>query len=209
MKKIGRHFHNKRPDLFRLNDRVVQIRINFNGKPVKTVNLSDTMGWHKITLPRRAFRWLTIELTGIRIGDGKDNDICLSELALYSRGQKVDFQMPRAVIYQLSSCCGGTGWLINRAGRVLTKSPTGEGGRIAWSPDGNRVAGLKFGGKAQKLWVAAVNEPRIVRRLQFKFKDFRYGFDLNWKSNRHLKLSRRQEINKKIISRVVKRIAVS
>lgn len=178
--------YNKSQDLFRRNDRVIEIRIHLDNKTLKKVALSDKMGWHKISIPRRTFKNLKIDLTKIRKGSGEDNDICLSELALYSKGKKVDFKMPRAAIYQLSYCCGGTAWLINRGGRVLIEAPVGEGGAVVWSPNGNRVAGLDYTGRGQKIWIADANAPRIIRRHQFKLKDYRYGFDLSWKGNQAL-----------------------
>lgn len=81
--------YNKRPDLFRRNDRVVQIGIGINGKKVKTAFLSDKMGWHSVGVPRQKANHVIIEMLGVRKGDGKDNDICLSELAFYNRGKRV------------------------------------------------------------------------------------------------------------------------
>jgi len=176
--------YNKRADLFKRNDRVVQIRINFDSKHVKTANLSDKMGWHKITLPRRAFKSLTVELTGIRKGAGPDNDICLSELALYNRGRKLNFQMPQAVVYSLAYCCGGTGWLLSRSGRVLTQGMLGEGASVEWSPDGRRVAGINGVDGKEQVWIADSLRPRIVRRVDFDKKSKLYS--IRWKSNRTL-----------------------
>lgn len=81
--------YNKRPDLFRRNDRVVQIGLAINGKKLKTAVLSDKMGWHSVSIPRRKVDAVIIELIGVRKGEGRDNDICLSELAFYNRGKRV------------------------------------------------------------------------------------------------------------------------
>jgi len=81
--------YNKRADLFKRNDRVVQIGIAVNGKKIKTAYLSDKMGWHSVSLPRLDTASLVIELIGVGKGKGKDNDICLSEVAFFNRGKRV------------------------------------------------------------------------------------------------------------------------
>lgn len=163
--------YNRRADLFRRNDRVLSIRLNIDGKDGKTVTLSDRMGWHKIALRARPFRTLRIELIGIRKGDGPDNDICLSELALVRDGRAIDFKMPQAVIYNLSACCGGTGHLLSRSGRVLARGGFGEGLSLEWSPSGRYVAGSgtvsKQAGPSNRLWVADAHHARVIySRLQ-------------------------------------------
>lgn len=81
--------YNKRPDLFKRNDRVVKIGIAANGTKIKTAILSDKMGWHSVSIPRRKMNDIVIELVGVRKGEGKDNDICLPELAFYNRGKRI------------------------------------------------------------------------------------------------------------------------
>jgi len=200
--------YNKREDLWKRNDRVVEIRIHLDHKPVKKVTLSDQMGWHKISLPRHAWKNLKIELTGIRKGGGKDNDICLSELALYSRGKKIDFGMPRAVIYQLSACCGGTGWLINRGGRVIATGGTGEGASLEWSPDGKRVAGIsgQWDESARKqrtqIWIADAMRPAVIERVRISQE---YP-NLRWLSKRTLQVSVQVETKRRVTYKEVRRI---
>jgi len=81
--------YNKRPDLFRRNDRVVEIGIGMDQKKVKTAVLSDKMGWHSVSIPRRKAASLVIEMIGVRKGSGQDNDICISEVAFYNRGKRI------------------------------------------------------------------------------------------------------------------------
>jgi hypothetical protein len=160
--------YNRRPDLFRRNDRVVKIRISLDAKPLKTVALADRMGWRAISLPTRAFRSLTIEILGVRKGEGADNDICLSEMALFNRGRKISFGLPKSVVYTLSYCCGGTAHLLSREGRVLGEAAVGDGFDIAWSPSKQFVAGIDtrpiHKSKRNLLWIADVREGRFVRR---------------------------------------------
>jgi len=81
--------YNKRADLFKRNDRVVEVGIAIDGKKLKTAVLSDKMGWHSISIPRQKVEYVVIEFIGVRKGSGRDNDICLSELAFYNRGKKI------------------------------------------------------------------------------------------------------------------------
>lgn len=177
--------YNRRADLFKRNDRVVRVRIHLNGKPIKEVALSDKMGWHKIALPGQEFNSLSLDLTGIRKGTGPDNDTCLSELALYSRGKKIKFDLPKALVYTRRGCCGGTGHLITSGGKVLETGGVGEGASVEWSPDGRRVAGMGYDvqRKAAQVWIADAAAPRIVRRDYFRTNK---PNAIKWLSNRKL-----------------------
>jgi hypothetical protein len=126
------------------------------------------MGWHRVSLPRQQVSSLDIEFTGIRKGTGPDNDICVSELALYNRGRPVDMQMPRAVLYRLSYCCGGTGYLLTRRGRVLATGEMGEGLDVEWNPRNNLVAGVDGAGGSSRLWVSNVKRGCIIFRTRLK-----------------------------------------
>lgn len=184
--------YNRRPDLFHRNDRVVQIRISLDEKPIKTVALADRMGWHSVSLPPRAFRSLKIELVGIRKGAGADNDICLSELALFNQGRKVSFGLPRSVVYTLSYCCGGTAYLLSRGGRVLSEATVGDGFDIAWSPSRRFLAGIdttSVGRRAPDfLWIADVGRGRIVQRHRLPDASSMDGYAIRWASSRALEL---------------------
>ena len=81
--------YNKRRDLFWRNDRVVRMGIAVNGKKIKVANLSDKMGWHRVSVPRGKADNIVLEFVGVRKGRGADNDICVSELAFYNRGKRV------------------------------------------------------------------------------------------------------------------------
>lgn len=81
--------YNKRPDLFWRNDRVIEIGVALDFKKVKRARLSDKMGWHSVSVPRRKVSSVHIEMIGIRKGSGADNDICLSEVAFYNRGRRI------------------------------------------------------------------------------------------------------------------------
>ena len=81
--------YNKRADLFWRNDRVVQLGIGIDGKKLKIANLSDKMGWHKVSIPRQKVDDIVLEFVGVRKGRGADNDICVSEIQFYNRGKRV------------------------------------------------------------------------------------------------------------------------
>ncbi len=81
--------YNKRRDLFWRNDRIVEIGIAADGKKIKTAVLSDKMGWHSVSIPRGKMSSVVIEMISVRKGRGKDNDLCISELAFYNRGKRI------------------------------------------------------------------------------------------------------------------------
>jgi len=89
--------YNKSEQVFHNNDRIVEIKVydssSLNWTPkeslVKTAILSDKMGWHSITLPRRKYESLTIVFSGIR--KGPESDICVSELQLTTNGRPLAF----------------------------------------------------------------------------------------------------------------------
>lgn len=177
--------YNKRPDLFQRNDRIVRLTISINYKKVKDVFLKDTMGWHKIDLPRQRVESISLEFTGIRKGEGDDNDLCVSELAFYNRGQKIGMNMPQAVIYNLSSCCGGTGYFMKRDGKVVVEGSWGEGLDLTWNPRGNLVAGIDEVNNKQRLWVADAKNPRIKR----SFYPSGGIQNITWKNNRIIEMT--------------------
>ena len=178
--------YNKRPDLFQRNDRIVRLTISINEKKVKDVFLKDTMGWHKIDVPRQLVKLMTLEFAGIRKGEGDDHDLCISELAFYNRGRKIAMQMPQAVIYTLSWISGGTNYFMTRAGKVLVKGDWGDGLFAAWNPKGNLVAGADRVRNKPRLWVADATNPRIKRSFYPSGVEI---YRINWKDNRTVEVT--------------------
>ncbi|HEX8237341.1 MAG TPA: hypothetical protein VF600_15380 [Abditibacteriaceae bacterium] len=171
---------------FLRNNRVLRIRVTMNegrNKVVRTFNLPDRMGWHTCALPRRAVKRLKLEFIGIR--QARDNDLCVSELALFNGSRKINLGMPRAVMFNdgLEGC--GANYLITRAGKVLDGIATDVGYTDEWSPNGRYVAGTSGGGgddaKAH-VWVADVWKAEIVRRFHI------VDGDPHWLNNRQMQL---------------------
>ena len=89
---------------FKRNNRVLEMRVTMNAgaeKIVKTFKLPDRMGWHSCALPRRAMKSLKIEFIGIR--KGRDDDLCISELALSTERAK-------SISEWRAPSCFTTGW---------------------------------------------------------------------------------------------------
>lgn len=173
--------YNKRRDLFYRNDRVVQIEIWVNHKQVKTANLADAMGWHRVSLPRCQVGDLDIHLTGIRKGSGRDNDVCLSELALYDGSRKINMHLPRVVSFSVPACCGaGDVFEITREGRLLATGGYGEDLTTAVHPTKRYVAGIESGTTQVFLWVIDVVRGRVIAR---KALGPVYVATVRWKDN--------------------------
>lgn len=150
--------YNKTPELFLRNNRITEIKLDVNWKPEKTVVMADSMGWHKISIPRQPIREVALRFT--KFEKGTDDDVCVSEIALYDRGKKVDLKMPKVVEFTEGDgdCgCGQVFSLIDRSGKQLVsydfESP------CVWSPSRRYVAS---GGNG--LWVVDASAGKIIMR---------------------------------------------
>jgi hypothetical protein len=168
---------------FYRNNRAVQIRVTLDvigkgisGKDVvKTVKLPDSMGWHQVSLPRRLVKDIKIEFTKIR--SGPENDLCISELELSNQGHKVDWHLPRLVMYtDGQEGCRGLS-LINHNGKALAYVTEEMGYTDAWSRNGRYVAGIES--DPERLWVADVSRGRIINRNAQKSVLKTYGINVN------------------------------
>jgi hypothetical protein len=151
---------------FLRNNRVLRMRVTMNegrNKVVRTFNLADRMGWHTRKLPRRAIKSLKLEFIGIR--KGRDNDICISELALFDNGRKIDLRMPRAVMFHDGTEGCGSSLLITRTGKFLEGIASDIEHRDVWSPNGRYVSGVAGD---TGLWIANSSNGRVVGVLKVR-----------------------------------------
>lgn len=168
---------------FLRNDRVLQIRVTMEvgkTKVVRFFNIADRMGWQNIALPRRKIKSLKIEFTKIQHGVGPGNDLCLSELALFDGGRKINMAMPRAVMFSDGTEGCSANYLILRDGRMLDGMGTDAGDEDQWSANGRYVCGFNGGGGSDKdgyLWVGDVQRGKIVRKI--RRPDLAYEWDGN------------------------------
>lgn len=182
--------YNRSRELFNRNNRIIQMQVVVNNRFVKTVELSDKMGWHKISIPRQRIH--TLRLVAKKQIIGRDNDTCISELALYNSNKKIEMNLPKNVIYTTGAECGEDGeWAImSIAGRKLANW---FGDRLYYSnKTGNLTAGLDvvniYTG-ATWIWVL----DRITGDLiyhkppKLRYKDD-YTDDIEWIGNNRLKV---------------------
>lgn len=185
---------------FLSNKRVTKIRVTMEvgkAKIVRTFALPDTMGFHNVSLPRRQITSLMIEFIGLKNGNG-DNDLCVSELQLTSRGQKINMQMPRAVMF-FDGTEGDSGALfLLRGSEMLDGIARDAGGGDEWSRNGRYVSGVAVGevNRPDYLWVADTWKGKIVRRFSDRRFHY-YEYSPKWKNNVLQLLL--QSDNKKII----------
>ena len=187
------------------NHRVTKIRvtqfISEKQKIVTEAKLSDAMGWHVIKLPRHKIKSLKIEFPEIAPSKSKHADVCISELELWNSGKKIDWLLPRAVMYYdgLEGC--GASLLISHHGKVLDGIATDAGYDDTWSRDGRYVAGLNGGGGKDYLehvWIADVWRGKIIREI----KTLGHGANYQWRNSRTLMVD--YEKNKKTRRRFLK-----
>ena len=171
---------------FLSNKRVTKIRVTMEvgkQKIVRHFNLSDTMGFHNLTLPRRKINSLTIEFVGLKNGKG-DNDLCISELHLTNRGQKIELQMPRAVMFYDGMEGDSGAMFLLRGSEILDAIAIDAGHTDEWSHNGRYVSGVAAGQNKNPdyLWIADAQKGKVIRR--FFDRRFRYHEFLPlWKNN--------------------------
>ena len=176
------------------NKRVVKIRVTMEAgkqKIVRTFSLSDKMGFHNVKLPRHRINSLMIEFTGLKNGN-RDNGLCVSELQLINRGQKIDIKMPHAVMFYDGTEGCGASYLL-RGNRMLDGIGLDDGSSDEWNAGGRYVAGANgAGGDENKayVWIADVWRGKVVRRIHDKFSIY------TWQGNR-LQLSK--SVNEKLV----------
>lgn len=188
--------YNKSQKLFLRNNRIIQLKLHINERFIKTVTLNDSMGWHKISIPRQSIKEIVLHFT--KFQKGRDNDICISELALYNGSEKINFKMPRTVIYTPGSECGcGQAWYaVNWDGKRIASNDTE--GLPRWSPNGKHVAG--FSQNSQNIWRLWVIDGINGRVIYDKASPVQEPFDLVWKNNQSFRLqSELEELGGKLI----------
>lgn len=177
----GQNFSRAR---FFANHRAVKVRVTQElpdkKKIVTETKLSDTMGWHSIKLPRHKIKSLKVEFLDFRKGNSKNSDVCISELELRDKSKKIDWRMPRALMFYdgLEGC--GASLLISRNGKVLDSIAIDEGYDDQWNSSGRYVAGFSGGGNAngEHLWVADIEAGKIIRKI----KTLGHGANYQWRN---------------------------
>ncbi len=152
--------YNKSKALFLRNNRITELKLYADGRLLKTVSLSDCMGWHKISIARQYVSDLVLRFT--KFAKGRDNDVCVSEIALYDRGKKIDLRMPQVVEFTEGDVdCGDAQefHVIDRSGKKLETYDI-ETASI-WSPSGRYIAGVDYDGV---FWVVNTATAKFVMR---------------------------------------------
>jgi hypothetical protein len=173
--------YNKSQELFLKNNRFLRMSIRLDGKLVKTVSLSDKMGWHTVSLPKQKVSEIELYFTQIR--RGKIDDVCVSGLELLGRGKPLPMNMPNAVLYSLgSSCgCGSNPSFITLRGKRLAEDFMTEGEGVEWSPNKRYVASIdRYKGK-DSVWIGDFERAKVKR-----YAGFRKVSSLSWEGNRRL-----------------------
>lgn len=168
--------YNKDEKTFTANSRITDIEILANGERIKATRLSDKMGWHTVSLPKRKYSNLTIRVRSVN--HGSDRDIAISEISLLSKGKEVGPPKPTLVVASKGDECGcGKNAELLHTERGKVTATQGESSDLAGSSDGRYFAGVGIT-KSHKyeLWIY---DATLGRKI---FTDS-YGDDfteLNW-----------------------------
>jgi len=180
--------YNKSRELFYRNSRVTEIKIRrFRRTEIdepKAVSLPDELGWHSI--PLGPARVTNLDLNFTRVQKGPVDDLCISELALYYQGRKVDMGMPAVVIQsEGGEAESDTSYLMARDGRRIIGDEAGlfKCGGAVWSPDGRRVSSLVRDKGSASLWIADAQTGRLVLRQPVPRLTQDDEYELKWRGN--------------------------
>ncbi|RYX83674.1 hypothetical protein EON83_13800 [bacterium] len=204
--------YNKSAALWKRNNRIESLRITRNGDvgstwrqaatSVKTVSLSDSRGWHHVSLPRQKVTSIGMDI--LSEYRGRDNDLCVSEVEFYNKGRKVNFQLPRVVAsldgfedianledYEASKKQpqrkpNFPDGLIDRiSGRVLNSLQSEQ--PFTFSPDGKFV--LALNDELETHTTAQVFDVMSARqKWQRKFRYAPNYPEISWQNGRRLKV---------------------
>ncbi|MCE5323396.1 hypothetical protein LLG46_08810 [bacterium] len=176
--------YNKSQELFLRNNRITKLNVFINGKYIKTVKLADSMGWHKISIPGKPVTEVRLVFNGFAIG--RDNDICISEIALYNQDKKINMNMPKLVEFTEGDgdCgCGQMFYVIDHKGKRL-KSYDMESPCV-WSPSGRYIACVELC-KNRKLWVMDTSTEKVIVRQTIPGDNWSWSEIDHWKDEHTL-----------------------
>lgn len=89
------------------NNRITKLHVYASGASThvqKTVTLAESREIQRIPLP--AGKWQYIELRVESVNAGVDDDLCISELALYRHSRPLSWQLTSTVLYNPGNDCG-------------------------------------------------------------------------------------------------------
>lgn len=178
-----RNGFDKSDELFRRHNRVVEVSVGPYAEG-RRVRLTDRRGWHRISLQEGLRRPIIIELT--RQVRGPDDELCVSELALYHHGRRLDFRVPRHVLYNDGGgcCCGSDDYaLVSPAWHTVATLHGSELTEPRWDASGRFVTALTWDQRAERHQLAAADlllgRVLCVRDLPRGRPDARYR-QLHW-----------------------------
>ena len=202
--------YNKSEELFWRNDRVTELRVKtgewhkdtqqYNEPIIRTVALTDRMGWHSIRLPRREYDRLTIVFT--KLVRGRDDDLCISGIELRDGGEKLPWHLPQYVLFQSAGCnCGGDYWsIMSRTGKL--RGAFGDG---AQSPSGRYVAGVIWKREDRmELQVGDLQTGETIYRWKLPKMGDEGTWEAAWKDDRHVEvkcydLQRNRDLYRRVV----------
>lgn len=144
----------KSEKLYHGNDRAARVHVTLNGGwiPPDTATqaeydakLDDSLDMQMIRFPRHKVLRLRIDIT--EIAPGEVHDLCISEVALFSDGRKIDMHMPGIVEYTPGDdCeCGTECAMMLRSGKSLFGDRRGYfDDYAAWDSSHRLVADIAY-----------------------------------------------------------------
>ncbi|MCE9559037.1 MAG: hypothetical protein K8R88_08810 [Armatimonadetes bacterium] len=184
--------YNKDLATFQRNARILRLDIfesnqfEADDHKIKSVQLSDKMGWHKISLPRKKYDCLRFVVR--EISHGSDPDIAISEVRLMDGARDVG---PPKTGYALYSdgdeCgCGGTTQFLRKDGKLIAQTLNIES-QVAASSDGRYVAGFdRLNTTQKKLWIFNIPQRKFVVQKNLTEKESRWILAPYWTNDNRL-----------------------
>ncbi|RYX80436.1 hypothetical protein EON83_28620 [bacterium] len=154
------------PARFKANHRANYVKITVSNGKIQRIHLrqlADTQGWQTLKIPNFTAKTITLEFPQIKQSSAKGADFCLSELELRSLGRKIDWKMPKLVMYY-NGLEGDADppLLVRRDGFPVDGIALDSGYSDRWSPSGRYVSGVA--GANDRLWIYdAIKGTKISR----------------------------------------------
>lgn len=115
---------------YRRNNRILAIRVSLvkkgGGLWTKTFPLREIAQLQRVNFARQTVCQVIIEV--IKVAQGKDDDLCISELAFYDHGARIPWKLTPVVLYNAQNDCGCGGLAFSMmlaSGQMCPKEFTG------------------------------------------------------------------------------------
>ncbi|MHB9026245.1 MAG: NADase-type glycan-binding domain-containing protein [Armatimonadota bacterium] len=162
------------------NNRIRAIRVHLRMKNDtwgQTFSLRETREVQRISFPRQSVSQIEIEV--VKVDQGQDDDLCISELMLFNRSKRIPWNLTPVVLYNPQNDCGCGGLsfsLMHAVGTMLPKEFAGA----------DQVRGVTFQPGTSRMLLSSDHTLNLydfaTRAVLYQHKFRNYITELSWMS---------------------------